>query len=610
MIQTCEALQYAHTATAQDGKELNIVHRDLDLRNLMIDRHGYIKIIDFGVAKASTQLEITAPTIFKGKLSYSAPEAFVEPTVDHRADLYALGLVFRQLVTGQKPFKFGRDANVGLIVQTISRETLPPATTLNKDLPPEINALLDKATEKNRERRFQSATDMANAITNFADKSGNGIANPGEIREWFQKEFADRIKQRKAFEQEVLEKARILAAKVAAGELEEDDSIIPSPGEGKEPSPPKESSPPSVPTRKEIIPRDVPLRNDTDVPVRNHTDALIPGPIATANDGAVSDFSLPPDEGAKKIVDPTMSGNATPETSTFPAPGTSSLTDRSMSLESLPPASLYPDLPVYKRVNPYILLGVIFAMLLAGALVFQQLFWKPPKMVPAVAEKPLGAVNLRIISIPKQADVYINEKKVGTTGVDGLKMRVTSGQMHAIRIEKEGYDVYKTVVWGKPASLQVTKATLVESPVNRGLTPTEQDEAKVEKTAADQPSKKVSKPKKSKNPTVLVSKEQDEKVPPADKPTEETNEPAPEITWISKTGDWNGAQVASSGCLTCHKGGILLMSKTRDEWQRFLLQGQHNRHKNLNQYFSKRELARVLAYILRKIDLRKEAEKE
>jgi hypothetical protein len=562
------------------------------------------------VAKASTQLETTAPTIFKGKLSYSAPEAFVEPTVDHRADLYALGLVFRQLVTGQKPFKFGRDANVGLIVQTISRETLPPATTLNKDLPPEINALLDKATEKNRERRFQSATDMANAITDFAEKSGNGIANPGEIREWFQKEFADRIKQRKAFEQEVLEKARILAAKAAAGELEEDDSIIPSPGEGEEASLPKDSSPPSVPTRKETIPRDVPLRNDTDVPVRNHTDAVIPGPIAIATDGAVSDFSLPPVEGAKKMPNPTMPGNTTPGTSTFPAPGTSSLTDRSMSLESLPPASLYPDLPMYKRVNPYILLGVIFAMLLAGALVFQKLFWKPPKIVPAVVEKPLGAVNLKIISVPNQADVYINEKKVGTTGLDGLKMRVTSGQMHAIRIEKEGYDVYKTVVWGKPASLKVTKATLVESPVNRGLTPTEQDEAKVDKTAADQPSKKVSKPKKHKRPTVLVSKEQDDKVPPTDKPTEETIEPAPENSWISKTGDWNGAKVASRGCLTCHKDGILLMSKTSDEWQRFFLQGQHNRHKNLNQYFSKRELVRVLAYILRKIELRKEAEKK
>jgi cytochrome c5 len=107
-----------------------------------------------------------------------------------------------------------------------------------------------------------------------------------------------------------------------------------------------------------------------------------------------------------------------------------------------------------------------------------------------------------------------------------------------------------------------------------------------------------------------VSKVQDDKVLPTDKPTAEINEPAPENSWISKTGDWNGAQVASRGCLTCHKGGILLMSKTEDEWQRFLLQGQHNRHENLNQHFSKPELARVLAYILRKIEKRKEAEQK
>jgi serine/threonine-protein kinase len=615
MIQTCETLQYAHTATAQDGRELNIVHRDLDLRNLMIDRHGHIKIIDFGVAKASTQLENTAPTIFKGKLSYSAPEAFVEPTVDHRADLYAIGLVFRQLVTGHKPFRFGHDANVGLVVQTIARETLPPSTSFNKDLPPEIDALIEKATEKNREHRFQSATELANAITDFAEQNGDGIAKPGEIREWFQEEFAERVKQRKAFEQDVLEKARILAAKAAAGELEDDDSIIPEPDDNEEVSAPKKSTPPSVPTRKETISRGVPLRN--------HTNAIVPEPIMDGASESVSDSDrtpLPSTPGTGEFPNPP---------SAFPNTGAFNQSDSSLSMQS---SQMYANASIYKRVNPYILLGVIFTMLVAGALIFQKLFWKPPKPAPTV-ELPLGAVNLEVISTPSHAEVYINEKKVGTTGANGLKLRVKSGQMHTIRIEKEGYDIHKTVVWGKPSSLQVTKAILVKSSIERALIATEQEEHKTDTGAAStstiDPSKenatgpvanpsgrKGSKPKgrrtraaavtEKKEPEKFQSAEQTEKT----KEDPETAKPVSRSTWISKTGDWSGAQVASRGCLSCHKDGILLMSKTEDEWQLFFLQGQHNRNENLNQHFSKPELARVLAYILSKIEKRKKAEQK
>jgi hypothetical protein len=183
------------------------------------------------------------------------------------------------------------------------------------------------------------------------------------------------------------------------------------------------------------------------------------------------------------------------------------------------------------------------------------------------------------------------------------------------------------VVWGKPDSLQVTNAILVKSPVQQSLIATEQEESKTDKTAAgtlpDEPSKtsatdqaadhsnrKASAPKKRKNPTVLVSNKKDDSEPPPDQQSEEAKVPTPANSWISKTGDWSGAKVASRGCLSCHKDGILLMSKSEDEWQRFFLQEQHNRNENLNQYFSKQELALVLAYILRKIEKRKEAEQK
>ncbi len=618
VIQTCEALQYAHTATAQDGRELNIVHRDLDLRNLMIDRHGYIKIIDFGVAKASTQLEVTSPTIFKGKLSYSAPETFSEPTVDHRADLYALGLVFRQLVTGFKPFKFSRDANVGLIVQTIAQEELPRATSLNKNLPAAIDGLIEKATKKNRDKRFQTATELAEAITDFAEQGGYGIAKSGEVRDWFHGEFAGRIGQRKAFEQDVLEKARQIAEKVAAGELDDDDSIIPDPRNGKAASPPKDSTPPSVPTRKETVPKTVPLKNNGEPseeppPARNHTNAIIPAPIATSTSNGQSELDPTPDHGTGRMSDTTQTGpgnSAFPDTGSFGQPG------NSLSGDAARPSQMYQDATVHSRVNPYVLAFVVFAMLVAGGFIFQQLFLKKSAPVPSVVNGPIknpsGAANLLVVSDPNHAQVHINGKKAGTTGPNGLKLRVKSGEMHTIRIAKEGYEVHESVVWGKPSTLTTTQAVLVKIPTESPTAPNAKGGQKTANAISPQDNKPARKPAPAdrKDPNLKKNK-----LSTATTPDEPVKDPEPpkiqqENTWLSETGDWTGAQVASRGCLGCHKDGILLMSKTPNEWRSFFVEKQHYRHKNLSLYFSKREITRVLAYILAKIEKRKEAEQK
>ncbi|MFN7147609.1 MAG: serine/threonine-protein kinase, partial [Myxococcota bacterium] len=99
------ALQYAHTRADQLGKPMNIVHRDVNPRNIMLSVHGEVKLIDFGVAKASDRLEKTEGNAVKGKFAYMAPEQIDgNAAIDGRADLFAVALCLHELLTGRSPF--------------------------------------------------------------------------------------------------------------------------------------------------------------------------------------------------------------------------------------------------------------------------------------------------------------------------------------------------------------------------------------------------------------------------------------------------------------------------------------------------------------------------
>ncbi|MEO0813764.1 MAG: serine/threonine-protein kinase, partial [Myxococcota bacterium] len=112
IAEAAEALNYAHSALGSDGKPLKLIHRDVGLQNLLLTRSGYLKIIDFGVAKSSAQADVTTPGLVKGKIRYFAPETLTRKDVDGRADLYALGLVLFELVTLDQAHPFPADATL------------------------------------------------------------------------------------------------------------------------------------------------------------------------------------------------------------------------------------------------------------------------------------------------------------------------------------------------------------------------------------------------------------------------------------------------------------------------------------------------------------------
>ena len=149
-----EALHHAHLRRARSGAPLNIVHRDVNPQNILLGEDGEVKLADFGVARASINLSRTSSGVVKGKYSHMAPEQCLAKPVDARADLFSLGAVLHELLTGRPLFK--RD-NVYLTMKAVLEEPIPAPSEINPRVPPELDALVLGALAREPERRYPSA---------------------------------------------------------------------------------------------------------------------------------------------------------------------------------------------------------------------------------------------------------------------------------------------------------------------------------------------------------------------------------------------------------------------------------------------------------------------
>jgi serine/threonine protein kinase len=162
----CAGLHYAHDKKDLDGQPLGIVHRDVTPHNVFVTRDGGIKLVDFGIAKASNRLSRTTYGTMKGKIAYMAPEQCEGEQVDRRSDIYALGVVLYEIATGKNPHRQVHAEYA--MMKEIVEGTITPPSTLLPSIPPEFEAVIMKATAKKPEDRFQTAREMQMALESYA----------------------------------------------------------------------------------------------------------------------------------------------------------------------------------------------------------------------------------------------------------------------------------------------------------------------------------------------------------------------------------------------------------------------------------------------------------
>lgn len=165
LVDACRGLEYAHTLKNEHGRALNLVHRDISPDNLMVDRTGVVRLLDFGIARGDETETTTLTGQRKGKLRYMAPEYVLGHVATPASDVYSMGATLFELVTGERPF----EAYVGTaaLYGALSQAELPLASEIRPSLPEPLVQLIRDATRRDHTQRLSSARALESRLETF-----------------------------------------------------------------------------------------------------------------------------------------------------------------------------------------------------------------------------------------------------------------------------------------------------------------------------------------------------------------------------------------------------------------------------------------------------------
>lgn len=155
------ALHHAHELVDALGRPVGMVHRDVTPSNIMVTYHGVVKLLDFGIAKSRTSTVSTREGVFKGKLAYSAPEQLSGEVIDRRADVFCLGIVLWECLTGRRLFHAPTDAER---IDAVRSREIPPPSSIRSEIPVELDAVVMRMLARDRNLRYPSALDVQQVL--------------------------------------------------------------------------------------------------------------------------------------------------------------------------------------------------------------------------------------------------------------------------------------------------------------------------------------------------------------------------------------------------------------------------------------------------------------
>jgi serine/threonine protein kinase len=168
-MEACAGLDYAHRKRDGRGRPLNIIHRDVSPQNVLLSMEGDVKIVDFGIAKAALRAYETESGIIKGKFYYMSPEQARGEHLDHRTDIFSLGIVLYEMLTGDLLYK---DDDEVTLLSKVRRADIEPPSAMRPDLPTSLERIVMRALSRDREDRYPSAQHMQRDLARYLRDAG------------------------------------------------------------------------------------------------------------------------------------------------------------------------------------------------------------------------------------------------------------------------------------------------------------------------------------------------------------------------------------------------------------------------------------------------------
>jgi eukaryotic-like serine/threonine-protein kinase len=193
IIQAGAGIQYAHDALDEHGTPLDLVHRDISPPNLFITEDGVVKVLDFGISKSRASVVRTMTGQIRGKFAYMSPEHLRGEKLDRRSDVFSLGIVLGELITGRRMFR--RDNRLE-IFRAIVRDPIPSIRARCPDLPDLVVDVVDRSLARDRDERFENAQALCVALARAVREVG-GPAAPHEIGALLVERFGPELAARK-----------------------------------------------------------------------------------------------------------------------------------------------------------------------------------------------------------------------------------------------------------------------------------------------------------------------------------------------------------------------------------------------------------------------------
>lgn len=471
LCDSLEGLHYAHELRDFGGQPLGVVHRDVTPSNLFVTSDGMAKVLDFGIAKAATQDEATRTGMLKGKLAYMSPEQFYSDPVDRRADLWSMGVLLWEMVTGRRLFKGTNDA---VTYQNIVSMPIPPVGEYRPDAPPTIDEVIHYALQRDRDQRYQDAETMRRDMERILHDS-LGAFSRADVASLMRVTFGEVLEENRetirAFASPAPPRSSAAYGQSSSGEIRAGAGmtfpptssqvdpralgIAPAPGAAVPQSrparppartlldPPDPSSdavtlmepPPARPqveidTQTDVghegdlfasIPPDV-MPPAAPLP-RQHPTAMMGTPRAPEVRGSpLPAVNVPPTQAVppSALPMPSQPMPSQPMPSQPPAPRVSGLEPASeyYSAQQRPTVMLPPKQSRVESVLGWLLLLVVVAIL--SAAIYSRWDWIRSAAVALLRNEPapavyVGTFRLRITSEPNHARVFENDQEIGAT---------------------------------------------------------------------------------------------------------------------------------------------------------------------------------------------------